>query len=216
MGGGWEIIFCKHFFSIVIFLQTIFFHLFQCSFYLCSILLLPYFKTFSKNLINSAIATLYFVDIHSTDLFRFLAATDANKGSSGLFCDSTVPKAMALNSTEVLIPFDDVPTGHHTGTTRPVVPGVDAPISWKNVIIKWQGEWHSFDENPWRRHVLDINLALFYVVHVVHGLLKFGECYSFNKVLRKIPGIWSFAVGKNIDMERWDLIATIIPRISYF
>ena len=123
---------------------------------------------------------------------------------------------MALKSTEVLIPFDNVPTGHHTGTTRPVVSGVDAPISWKNVIIKWQGEWHSFDENPWRRHVLDINLALFYVVHVVHGLLKFGECYSFNIVLRKIPGIWSFAVGKNVDMERWDLIATIIPESAIF
>ncbi|CAH3173130.1 unnamed protein product [Porites lobata] len=28
------------------------------------------------------------------------------------------------------------------------------------------------------RHVLDINLALFYVVHVIHGLLKFGEYCS--------------------------------------
>ena len=32
------------------------------------------------------------------------------------------------------------------------------------------------------RHVLDINLALFYVVHVIHGLLKFGEYCSFNSV----------------------------------
>ena len=84
------------------------------------------------------------------------------------------------------------------------------------------------------RHVLAIirYVALFYVVHVIHWLLKyvssiminvakFEECDLFNPVLRKTPGIWSFAVGQNVEKLCWDLIATIIPiflkeRISYF
>ena len=33
---------------------------------------------FSKNVINSTIATLYYVDIRSTHLFYFLTTTDAN------------------------------------------------------------------------------------------------------------------------------------------
>ena len=62
------------------------------------------------------------------------------------------------------------------------------------------------------RHVLAIvrYVALFYVVHVIHWLLKyvsgiminvanFEEYYLFNPVLRKTPGIWSFAVGQNVD-----------------
>ena len=84
------------------------------------------------------------------------------------------------------------------------------------------------------RHVLAIirYAALFYVVHVIHwplknvssimiNVAKFEEYDLFNPVLRKTPGVWSFAVGQNVDKYGWDLIATIIPivlkeRISYF
>ena len=40
---------------------------------------------------------------------------------------------------------------------------------------------------------------------------KFEEYCLFNTVLRKMPVIWSCAVGQNVDKKRWHLIATIIP-----
>ena len=55
----------------------------------------------------------------------------------------------------------------------------NAPISWKNVNIKWQGKWHSLNEPvkilTLSRHVSDIirYVALFYVIHVIHRLLKY-------------------------------------------
>ena len=90
-GGGWEIIFCKHFFWTYMSLQTFFLHhhLFANTFFphfsvfflfMLNITIALFENCFSKNLIDSAIATLYFVDIRSTHLFKFLAATDANKG----------------------------------------------------------------------------------------------------------------------------------------
>ena len=61
-------------------------------------------------------------------------------------------------------------------------------------------------------NVLDIirYVTLFYVVHVIHWLLKyvtsimintakFEEYSLFNPVLRKIHGIWSFAVWHDVD-----------------
>ena len=71
----------KHFFSVVIFLQTSFFSIFFSVFFLfelnITIALLNYF---SKNPINSAIATLYFVDIRSTHLFKFYKLLTQIKG----------------------------------------------------------------------------------------------------------------------------------------
>ena len=90
-GGGWEIILCKHFFWTYMSLQTFFLHhhLFANTFFphfsvfflfVLNITIALFENCFSKNLIDSAVATLYFVDIRSTHLFKFLAATDANKG----------------------------------------------------------------------------------------------------------------------------------------
>ena len=62
------------------------------------------------------------------------------------------------------------------------------------------------------RNVLDTirYVALFYVVHVIHWLLKyltssmintakFEEDYLFNPVWSKIHGIWGFAVWHDVD-----------------
>ena len=38
---------------------------------------------------------------------------------------------------------------------------------------------------------------------------KIEKYYLFNTILRKIPDIWSFVIGQNVDKKRWDLIATI-------
>ena len=76
----------------------------------------------TKNVLNSAPAT-YFVDVHSTHLLKILAATDANKGHTTGNRRRDWRAFSRFYSTEVLILFDDVPTGYHTRTTRPVVPG---------------------------------------------------------------------------------------------
>ena len=70
---------CKRFFSII-FLQTLFSTFSVFFLFVLNITIALFENCFSKNLIDSAIATLYFVDIRSTHLFKFLAATDANKG----------------------------------------------------------------------------------------------------------------------------------------
>ena len=105
-------------------MQTIFFHFFFPVFFLfvlnITIALLNYFE---KNVINNAIAS-YFLEIISTHLLKIFwqlltqingIRQEKGKGSNGLFS--------LFHSTEVLVLFDDVPTGHHTRTTRSVVPG---------------------------------------------------------------------------------------------
>ena len=65
-------------FSIVVFLQTIFFHIFPVFFLVVLNITIALLNYFSKNLIDSAIATLYMHDICSTHLLQLLAAIDAN------------------------------------------------------------------------------------------------------------------------------------------
>ena len=90
--GGWEIIFCKHFFPSSSSFKN-FFSIFSSGFFLfvlnITVALLNYF---SKDLINSAIVT-YFVDVRSLTFFNFwqlltqikVIRWEIVKGSSGFF-----------------------------------------------------------------------------------------------------------------------------------
>ena len=109
---------CKHFFPYIIFF----------SFVLTITIVLLNYST--KNVLSSAPAT-YFVDVHSTHLLKILAATDANKGHTTGNRRRDQRAFSRSHSTEVLILFDDVPTGYHTRTIRPVVPGRHiADLKW--------------------------------------------------------------------------------------
>ena len=101
-------------------MQTIFFPFFFSVFFSSVLnITIALLKYFTKNVITSAIAT-YFVDI------LLHTATDATKGHTKGNRQREWRPFLRFHSHELLILFDDVPTGHHTRTTRPVVLGAKA------------------------------------------------------------------------------------------